>query len=127
MATDKGFIENEPFDKRVGLLNEEQLLELGWECDNGNRICFSQAQKLLDFMNALNAKGGKQYHIATDLLADELEADYCEENNIDPDDENRRVVAELVVNRMAYVNRMDYYLCDGDDDEELYLRFVEEL
>ena len=91
----------EEFARIVGLIEEDELEALGWPIDNGNRICFSQTQKLLDFIKKLNAKpDGKKYHIATHVDGD---ADY------------------VVVNRMAYVNRVDYFLCDGSDDPDITL------
>lgn len=93
------------FDEVVGVLSEEELIELGWPVDNGNRICFSQYEQLkefVDFLNAINFEG-EQYHIATDI-------DPCSDE-----------VMAITVNNVAYVNRLDYYLCKGDDDEELYL------
>ncbi len=129
---DKGFIDDDKFYERVGILDEEQLVALGWDADNGNRICYSQHAKLVAFIEKLNSqsiqfiKGGtpKKYHIATALDSCELEEEYREEHNLG---EEATIVGESIVNRVAYVNRMDYYLCDGDDDEELYLSFVEEL
>jgi len=127
------------FAKKIGILDEEQLTKLGWKCDNGNRICFSQLNKLLDFVDELNKPTNaehfivgknfkiKKYHIATDLDAGDLESSYCEENNIDPEDEGIRVVGTCIVNESVYVNRMDYYLCDGDSDVRLTLEEVEEI
>lgn len=128
------------FAKRVGILEEEQLEALGWECDNGNRICFSQIDKLLAFVEKLNQqpsnaekfiigtkKKAKKYHICTEYDACEAEEEYCNENGIDPDDEDRRVVATVMDNRIGFVNRMDYFLCDGDDDENITLTEIEEV
>ena len=90
------------FDKRVGLLSEEDLVELGWKVDNGNRICFSREEELDAFIKKLNSNpNGKKYHIATHVEAD--------------DD------SYVVVNYKARVNRLDYFLCDGDQDPDLTL------
>lgn len=133
------YTESSAFDKRVGLLDEEQLTALGWECDNGYRICYSQLDKLLKFVDKLNNPSNaekfidgkkvkrKKYHIATDLDACGLEDAYCKKHGIDPEDEERRVVATSIVNRIARVNRMDYFLCDGDDNPDIYLEEVEEI
>jgi len=129
------YTDYEKFAEKVGLLDEEQLIALGWKPDNGNRICYSQHEKLVKFIEKLNSqsiqfiKGGtpKKYHIATDLDAGDLEFNYCQKNGIAQDDEDRRVFGASIVNRVAYVNRMDYFLCDGDDNEELFLEFVEEV
>lgn len=92
------------FDKAVGVLDEDQLIELGWPVNNGNRICYSQHQQLMELIEILNAEpNGEKYHIATDInpYSDELIA--------------------CTVNRVAYCDRLDYYLCKGDDDENIYL------
>ena len=123
------------FAKKVGILSEEQLVALGWDADNGNRICYSKHAELVKFIEKLNShsiqfiKGGKvkKYHIATDVDAGDLEAEYMGKHGIDEDDEDRRVVESNILNRVAFVNRMDYFLCDGDDNEDLYLEFVEEI
>jgi predicted transposase YbfD/YdcC len=125
------------FAKRVGILEEEELAALGWKCDNGNRICFSKLNQLIAFMDKLNApsnaekfiagkkvKTKKRYHLATDLDAGELEDEYRRSNGIS---DEVSVFATQIVNRMAYVNRMDYYLCNGDDNEDIYLAEVEEM
>jgi len=129
------FTDYDEFEQRVGILSEEQLIELGWDADNGNRICYSKHDELVAFVEKLNqqsiqfikGKTPKKYHIATDLDSGDLEAEYCSEHGIDPEDEDRRVVADSIVNRIARVNRMDYFLCDGDDNPDLYLEFVEEV
>ena len=129
------YTNEDKFDKNVGILSEEQLVALGWDADNGNRICYSKHAELVKFIEKLNShsiqfiKGGKvkKYHIATDVDAGDLEAEYMEKHGIDEDDEDRRVVASNILNRVAFVNRMDYFLCDGDDNEDLYLEFVEEI
>ena len=129
------YTDYEKFADKIGILSEEQLIALGWTPDNGNRICFSKHKELVKFIEKLNSQSmqfikgekPKKYHIATDLDAGEIEASYCEEHGIDEDDEDRRVVADSIVNCVAYVNRMDYFLCDGDDDEELFLEFAEEV
>ena len=122
---------NQEFSERVGILEEEELEKLGWECDNGNRICYSRQKELVEFVEKLNSqaiqfiKGGKpkKYHIATDLDPCELEECYREDKGLD---EEAQVVGCSIVNRIAYVNRLDFFLCDGDDDEDLYLEEVEE-
>ena len=132
---DNKFTDYEKFEERVGLLSEEELIALGWPVDNGNRICYSRHEELVKFIAKLNSnsldfiKGGegKRYHIATDLDSGDLEWNYCEEHGIAEDGEDRRVVGDSIVNRVSYVNRMDYFLCDGDADEDLYLEFVEEV
>lgn len=129
------FTDYEKFAERVGLLDEDQLIALGWPADNGNRICYSRHEELVAFIDKLNSNAldfitdgkAKKYHIATDLDSGDLEWNYCEEHKIAEDDENRRVVGDSIVNRVAYVNRMDYFLCDGDADDDLFLEFVEEV
>jgi hypothetical protein len=129
------------FAKRVGILEEEELEALGWKCDNGNRICTSKLEELKKFVAKLNRKPSnaekfilgkskkkqKKYHICTDYDACEAEDSYCEEKGIDPEDEERRVVATVMDNRIGFVNRMDYFLCDGDDDENISLEEIEEI
>lgn len=114
------FTDCDSFDKKVGLLSEEDLEKLGWpDVDNGNRICISRLPELKDFVEKLNTNSvrfatgkTKKYHIATDLNADDLESD----------DEGSEIGrGTCVVNSIAFVNRMDYYLCDGDDNEEIFL------
>jgi len=130
MSIDKGYMDYDKFTEKIGILSEEELIALGWDADNGNRICYSKHEELVAFIDKLNnqaiqfIKGGKpkKYHIATDLDSCDLEEDYREEHGLTEDD---GVVGDYIVNRVAYVNRMDYYLCDGDDNEELYLRYVE--
>lgn len=129
------YTDYDEFVERVGLLDEDQLIALGWPADNGNRICYSRHEELVKFIEKLNSqsiqfiKGGtpKKYHIATDLDSGDLEWNYCEKHGIAEDDEDRRVVGDSIVNRVAYVNRMDYFLCEGDADEDLFLEFVEEV
>lgn len=124
------------FAKRVGILSEESLQALGWKCDNGNRICFSQLQELINFVEKLNNPSNaerfiegkkaipKKYHICTDYDASDAEEAYSEQNNVD---EGIRVVATIMTNDVGYVNRMDYFLCDGDADQSLYLEEIEEI
>ena len=103
------------FDKAVGVLSEEELVELGWPVDNANRICFTQLQLLgefVEFLNIINYEG-EQYHIATDL-------DPC-----GLDDDEGMVGLSSTVNCIAFVNRLDQYLCKGDDDEMIYLAETE--
>jgi len=129
------YTDYDKFVEKIGILSEEQLIALGWTPDNGNRICYSRYNELIKFMNKLNSNsidfikdgGGKKYHIATDLDSCDLEASYCDEHGIDVETNTGMVVADSIVNCVAYVNRMDYYLCDGNADEELYLEFVEEV
>ena len=135
------YTDSASFDERVGLLNEEQLTALGWKCDNGNRICPSQLKELQKFVDKLNKahrnaekfilgkskKKQKKYHICTEYDSCEAEASYCEEKGIDPEDEERKVVATVMDNRIGFVNRMDYFLCDGDDDENISLEEIEEI
>ena len=123
------------FAKRVGILEEEDLEKLGWPCDNGNRICCSKHTELVKFMNKLNkpsnaekfilgkkTKAKKKYHIATDLDAGDLEGEYVDKHGIKEDENgSTNVFAIDIVNRVAYVNRMDYFLCDGDANEDLCL------
>jgi len=129
------YTDYEKFAEKIGILSEEELIALGWPADNGNRICYSRYEELVKFINKLESqavdfitdgKGKKKYHIATDLDACCLEDEYKDEHRIDEDDD-RRVVADYIVNCVAYVNRMDYFLCDGDDNEDLFLEFVEEV
>jgi len=122
------------FAKRIGILNEKQLKKVGWpNVDNANRICTSRLEELKQFVDMLNGNSRrfidndkKMYHIATEIDAGELEENYCVEHGI-KDDEERRVVGTCICNNIAYVNRMDYYLCKGDANEELFLEEVEEL
>jgi len=132
MSIDKGYMDYDKFAEKIGLLSEEQLIALGWDADNGNRICYSKHEELVVFIDKLNSNAidfikdgkAKKYHIATALDSCDLEDEYREEHNLGEDD---GVIADSIVNRIAYVNRMDYYLCDGDNDDELYLSFVEEV
>lgn len=143
----KVFDNYDKFSERVGILSEKELKKLGWNCDNGNRICFSQLNELIDFVDKLNnpppgelfvmnskriIEGKKQiklkkYHIATDFDASSLEDEYCVQHGIDPDTNELKVVATCISNTISYVNRMDYYLCDGDPDPELILEEIEEI
>jgi len=132
------YTDYDKFAEKIGILSEDELIALGWDADNGNRICCSKHEELWEFVEKLNSnaidfiKGGKgkKYHIATDLDSCGLEDRYREEEGLDdgeglaPED---GVVADSIVNCVAYVNRMDYFLCDGDDNEELFLEFVEEV
>ena len=127
-----GYIDDDKFYKKVGILDEEELESLGWSCDNSNMICISQHDKLVAFIATLNTQSiqfikgipPKRYHIATALENSGLEDDYREENNLG---EDATVVGELLVNRVGFVDSMYYFLCDGDDNEELFLRYVEEI
>jgi len=113
------------FDKKIGLLEEEDLIALGWDADNGNRICYSKHEELWDFIEFLNAiPDGERYHIATDLDSCDIEENFREENGLTEDD---LVAGDSIVNTIAFVNRMDYYLCNGDSNDELYLESAEEV
>ena len=133
MIEDK-YTDYDKFSERIGILDEDQLIALGWDADNGNRICYSRHEELVQFMEKLNSnaidfiKGGegKKYHIATDLDAGGVEGAYCEAHNIDADSDIT-VIADSIVNKVAFVNRMDYFLCDGDANEDLFLECAEEM
>ena len=80
-----------------------------------------------------------QYHIAT-LTSDSDETENCElerraeafgldwENLTDDEQEEFREKEEMfattIDNRIRIVNRMNYYLCDGDADPELFLEEI---
>lgn len=129
----------EKFAKRVGILEEEALKALGWKCDNGNRISTYQLADLRRFVENLNKapsnaekfilgkskKKQKHYHICTDYDSSELEDSYCKEKGIDP--EEGSVFATVMDNRVGFVNRMDYLLCDGEDNEGICLEEIEDL
>ena len=128
------------FAEKIGILEEEELIALGWYADNGNRICYSKHEELVDFIDKLNTKSidfikdgnGKQYHIATDLDAGGIEHEaiqkFCKENKIaEKDSEDVHAYCSSIVNKVSFVNRMDYFLCSGDADEDLFLEEVSEV
>ena len=128
------YTDYDKFSERIGILTRDQLISLGWDADNGNRICYSRLAELLNFVEKLNSnsinfiKGdtGKRYHIATDLDTGGLEDTYFQKHNLDYS-YDVPVAADYIVNRIAYLNRIDYFLCDGDDNESLYLESIEEV
>ncbi len=115
------------FAEKVGIVDADGLEKLGFKNDNDNRICTSRLQELKEFVSKLNTQSiqfikgaeSKRYHIATDLDASDLE-EY-------DDDDERLSVATCIANEIHFVNRMDYFLCDGDADSKLYLEEVEEV
>ena len=126
----------EAFQAETGLIDENEKLEaidavafIG-EPDNG-RFCTSLLGKLKEFC-ALNP----QYHIATMTSdSDEAETAECERRAAEKglnwdamsDDEceefrqSEEIYATTIDNRIRFVNRMDFYLANGNADPNIFL------
>lgn len=124
------------FQAETGLIDEdEKLAAIGavafiGKPDNG-RFCTSLLGKLKEFC-ALHP----QYHIATITSdSDEAESTECERRAAEKglnwetmsDDEceefrqSEEIYATTIDNRIRFVNRMDFYLADGNADPNIFL------
>jgi len=138
------YTDYDSFAEKVGILSEEELIALGWECDNGNRICTSKLAELKIFVKKLNSQAIQfitgdsyvKYHIATDLQSGGVEdtaiEKFCKKNKIKADEDGNypegiNAWGVSIVNRVAYCDRLDYFLCNGDANEDLFLEEVFEV
>lgn len=130
------FDDYDKFQAETGLIDEDEKLEaIGAAAfvgkpENG-RFCTSLLAKLKEFC-ALNP----HYHIATMTSdSDEVEPAECERRAAEKglnwdemsDDEREEfrqaeeIYAITIDNRIRFVNRMDFYLADGNPDPNIFL------
>ena len=101
------FKDCDKFAERVGILSCEQISELGLNCDSEGRFEISQLGELKRF-----CESNSQYHIAT-LTSD---GDDC---NIEG------AVCITISNSIRRVNREMFYLCNGDDNPDIFLEEID--
>lgn len=138
-ATEYVYTDYDEFQKRTGLIdNDKKLSEIGatsfiGESENGGfpPACIAE---LVEF-----CRRNPKYHIAT-LTCDSDDTEWMElekrakangldlENMTDDEQETFReregVFALTINNKIRIVNRMDYYLADGDADGNLFLEEI---
>jgi len=111
------YTDYDKFAEKIGILETEQLEALGFENNNENKICSSRLQELQNFVKNLNKNSvnfikNKKYHIAT-ITSDgddhDVEGEFC----------------YTISNEIRMVNRLEYLLCDGDDDPDIYLEEID--
>lgn len=127
------------FQQATGLIDDdEKLKEIGATAFIGESSDGSFETDLLSKLKAF-CDINPAYHIATMTSdSDESEASECERRaaaqNLDwetmSDDEceefrqKEEIFATTIDNKIRFVNRMSFYLCDGDADPDLFLEDV---